>query len=118
MKRQLCMLKGCCLVDPTRGRKSQPVDTHVFINPDLKIHPFILGMNSMCDFRLSFSGLTERVTGEHGQQFRLLSERRALEWDNMYAWDAGVPGEGFEMEGEKREGRPGQGCPKHGNVIQ
>ena len=82
--RQLCMLKGCSLVDPSRGNRSKSVDTHVFINPDLSFHPFIMGMNTMCDFELKFCAKTERVSDTAGQHFRLLSSIRASKWDASY----------------------------------
>ena len=81
VERSLCMLKGCRIVDLSRGNASVSVSTHVMINPDLRVHPFILGLNTMCDLRLSASMRTERVTDEVGVTYQLLSYAKAIDWD-------------------------------------
>ena len=81
VSRQLCMLKGIQLLDVSRGNQSVKVDTHFMINPDLTIHPFVMGLNTMADLRLACCMRTERVTDESGITFKLLSANKARRWD-------------------------------------
>ena len=81
---ELCVLKSCCLVDPSRKTQGVITDTHVLINPRLLVHEFVMGLNTMHDMELTICPIMNQVLDTRQRRFRLLSRQRAVAWDDSF----------------------------------
>ena len=81
---QMCTLRCCRVVDPSRNQGTRVVDTQVLVNPKLILHPMVMGRNTICDLGLSANLAINRVSDEEGRKFALLDRDRAEDWDKHF----------------------------------